>query len=171
MKNSLFLSLPNKLSSCFGPKCLFILVNAIVVFLVGESRLVGSQSSPVGEIYDEYVERSRSLRGVSTHQDEEDKQESTDQDHQTHIQVKEVVVKEQDTKEVTELTNEGGKHGHEEVEVEDDQHGEKEILEEEEEEEESGLPPEELNRRVEEFIARINKQRSLEAQFLVCCET
>ncbi|KAJ6713713.1 MYELIN TRANSCRIPTION FACTOR 1-LIKE [Salix viminalis] len=171
MKNSLFLSLPNKLSSCFGPKCLFILVNAIVVFLVGESRLVGSQSSPVGEIYDEYVERSRSLRGVSPHQDEEDKQE-TDQDRQTHIQVKEVVVKEQGTKEVTELTNEGGKHGHEEFEVEGDQHGEKEILEEEEEEEEeSGLPPEELNRRVEEFIARINKQRSLEAQFLVCCET
>ncbi|KAJ6712982.1 MYELIN TRANSCRIPTION FACTOR 1-LIKE [Salix purpurea] len=107
----------------------------LLSFLLGKSRLVGSQSSPVGEIYDEYVERSRSLRGVSTHQDEEDKQE-TDQDHQTNVQAKEVVVKEQDTKEDTELTNEGGKHGHEEVEVEDDQHGEKEILEEEEEEEE-----------------------------------
>ncbi|KAF9688992.1 hypothetical protein SADUNF_Sadunf01G0045500 [Salix dunnii] len=165
MKNSLFLSLPNKLSSCFGPKCLFILVNVIVVFLVGESRLVGSQRSPGGEIYDEYLERSRSIRGVPTHQDEADKQE-TDQDQQTNIQAKEAVVKEQDKKEVTELSNEGGKDVHEEVEVEDDPHGEKEILEEEEGE--SGLPPEELNRRVEEFIARVNKQRWLEAQFLIC---
>jgi hypothetical protein len=146
---------------------LFILVNVIVVFLVGESRLVGSQSSPVGGIYDDYVERSRSLRGVSTHQDKaEESKLEIDQDQQTNIQDKEVVVKAEDDK-VTELTNEGDKDVHEEAGVEDDQHEEKDIIEEED----SGLPPEELNRRVEEFIARVNKQRWLEGQFLVCCKS
>ena len=167
MKHFLFLSLPNKLSSYFGPKCLFILVNVIVVFLVGESRLVGSQSSPEGGIYDDYVQRSRSLRGISTHQDKaEESKPEIGQDQQTNIQDKEVVVKAEDDK-VTELTNEGDNDVHEEAGVEDDQHEEKDIIEEEEE---SGLPPEELNRRVEEFIARVNKQRWLEGQFLVCCK-
>ena len=52
---------------------------------------------------------------------------------------------------------------------------EKEEKEEEEEkdgdedgeEDQPGLPAEELNKRVEEFIARINKQRWLEAKLLV----
>lgn len=45
---------------------------------------------------------------------------------------------------------------------------EQEKEEEEEEEEAAGIPAEELNKRVEAFIARVNKQRSLEARFLVC---
>jgi hypothetical protein len=167
---------------------LFILVNVIVVFLVGESRFGGSHSSSVGEIYDEYVERSWSLRGVSTHQDkaEDSKLEVNWVDQETNVQDKEVVlkeevaeltnkgdkevaVKEEDGREVNELTNKGKKDAHEEVKVKEDRHEEKEISEEEEEEE-SGLPPEELNRRVEEFIARVNKQRWLQAQLLVCCK-
>ncbi|CAK7336124.1 unnamed protein product [Dovyalis caffra] len=120
-----------------------------------KSKLVGSQQSPVGEIYYEYVERSKSLRGVSTHQDkaEENKPElSTWVEQETNIQDKEVVLREEDN-EVTELTDKGDKEVHEEVRVEEYQPDEKEINEEEE----SGLPPEELNRRVEEFIARISK--------------
>lgn len=41
--------------------------------------------------------------------------------------------------------------------------------EEEEDEEEVGLPAQELNKRVEEFIARVNKQRWLEEKSIVCC--
>lgn len=41
---------------------------------------------------------------------------------------------------------------------------------EEEEEDETGLPTEELNRRVEDFIARFNMERQLEeARMIVCC--
>lgn len=186
MKLFLSLSIPNKFSSFFSPKCLFIMVNVIVVFLVGESRFGGSHSSPVGEIYDEYVERSWSLRGVSAHQDkaEESKLEVNLVDQETNVQDKEVVleeevaeltskedkevaVKEEDDREVNELTSKGKKDVHEEVKAKEDRHEEKEISEEEEE---SGLPPEELNRRVEEFIARVHKQRWLQAQLLVCCK-
>ncbi|KAG5249670.1 hypothetical protein OIU76_003681 [Salix suchowensis] len=184
MKQFLSLSIPYKYPSFFGPKCLFILLNVIVVFLVGQSRLDGSHSSPAGEIYDEYVERSWSLRGVSAHLDmeEESQLEMNLVDQETNIQDKEVVLeeeaaeltykgdkevalKEEDAGEVHELTSKGNKDAHEEVKVEEDKHEKKEISEEE-----SGLPPEELNRRVEEFIARVNRQRWLEAQLLVCCQ-
>lgn len=37
------------------------------------------------------------------------------------------------------------------------------------EEEDVGLPTDELNRRVEDFIARFNMERQLEARMLVCC--
>jgi len=123
---------------------------------------------------------------VSTHQDkaEESKLEVNWVDQETNVQDKEVVlkeevaeltnkgdkevaVKEEDGREANELTNKGKKDAHEEVKVKEDRHEEKEISEEEEE---SGLPPEELNRRVEEFIARVNKQRWLQAQLLVCCK-
>ena len=61
------------------------------------------------------------------------------------------------------------------VEEEKEENEEKEEKEEEEEkdgdedgeEDQPGLPAEELNKRVEEFIARINKQRWLEAKLLV----
>ncbi|XP_042381075.1 uncharacterized protein LOC121973788 [Zingiber officinale] len=51
---------------------------------------------------------------------------------------------------------------------------EEEVSEVEEEEEEvegeGSLPAEELNRRVEDFIAKVNLQRQLEAKMLICCE-
>ena len=37
------------------------------------------------------------------------------------------------------------------------------------EEEDEGMPLEELNRRAEDFIARVNMQRRLEASMLVSC--
>jgi len=123
---------------------------------------------------------------VSAHQDkgEESKLEVNLVDQETNVQDKEVLlkeevaeltnkgdkevaVKEEDDREANELTSKGKKDAHEEVKVKEDRHEEKEISEEEEE---SGLPPEELNRRVEEFIARVNKQRWLQAQLLVCCK-
>ncbi|KAG6511621.1 hypothetical protein ZIOFF_029696 [Zingiber officinale] len=43
-----------------------------------------------------------------------------------------------------------------------------EVEEEEEVEGEGSLPAEELNRRVEDFIAKVNLQRQLEAKMLIC---
>ncbi|KAG6493731.1 uncharacterized protein LOC121999686 [Zingiber officinale] len=53
---------------------------------------------------------------------------------------------------------------------EKDEESEVDDVMEEEEEEEEWLPAEELNKRVEDFIAMVNKQRKLEAKMLICCE-
>lgn len=135
--------------------------------------LVGSQSSPAGEIYDEYVERSRNLRGVppsSTVQEKEVelnfsevKRVTVVQDEQVKEEIKEVV------EEITEEEEVHGVESHEanKAEIEEEDDGEEK---ERGGEEETSLPTEELNRRVEEFIARVNKQRWLEeARLLVSC--
>lgn len=44
-----------------------------------------------------------------------------------------------------------------------------EVMKEEDCEESTELPTEELNRRVEDFIARFNMERQLEARMVVCC--
>ncbi|KAE8023723.1 hypothetical protein FH972_009391 [Carpinus fangiana] len=166
MKHFLFISLPNISAFFVNPKCLFIVVNVIVVFLVGESRLVGSNSSPVDEIRDQYVERSCGLRGHSSSAlqlqeikeegstsevhdngdcqvllEQKEERKFTDQDGVNMVEDKEVL-KEEEEEEVVKAEG-------------DDDH-------EEEEEEEAGLPAEELKKRAEEFIARVNKQMWLE---------
>ncbi|KAI4336552.1 hypothetical protein L6164_015066 [Bauhinia variegata] len=62
-KQFTLVSLPNIFSVLVQPKCLYVVANVIVVFLVGESRLVGSYSSSTPEIYEEYTQRIQSLRG------------------------------------------------------------------------------------------------------------
>lgn len=65
MRHFFFDFLPNIYSFFFSPKFLFVMGNIIVIILVGESKLraTGSScSSPANEIYDEYLERSRSLK-------------------------------------------------------------------------------------------------------------
>ncbi|KAM0934869.1 hypothetical protein DsansV1_C30g0215081 [Dioscorea sansibarensis] len=126
-----------------GPKCLFFLFNIIIIFLVGESKL--SKSSPAPDIYEEYVKRNERLRKL----DMEDKKEAT------MIEEK----KERDE----EIQKEEEKKENEEMLVCD----EEEDMEGEEEDE--GMPLEELNRRAEDFIARVNMQRRLEASMLVSC--
>ena len=61
-------------------------------------------------------------------------------------------------------TKEAKKEVKEVVEVEDDDGDDGEA------EEEAGLPVEELNKKAEEFIARVNKQMWLEAKLSVCTE-
>ncbi|KAL5552657.1 hypothetical protein UlMin_040058 [Ulmus minor] len=151
--------LPNIWCSFLSPKCLFIVFNVIVAFLVGESKLLGSQSSsPAVDIYSEYIERERSLREsqkynsiTTTLQDEKKEEMNMVEDKEVVFEVKEELEEEEEFKEV-ENNNE-----------------EKEKEEEEEEEEESvGLPAEELNKRAEAFIARVNNQRWLEARMAIC---
>lgn len=98
---------------------------------------MGSQSS-AAEIYDEYAERSRASRRVLSAL-----QEAKEMELEKNL-VEESLHKVEEEKE--------------EKEEEEEKDGE---------EDQPGLPAEELNKRVEEFIARINKQRWLEAKLLV----
>lgn len=175
IKYFLFISVPNIWSSFLNPKYMFIVFNVIVAFLVGESKLLGSESSPVpNDIYDEFVERSRRLRGVQ-HKYFNDLGEEKKEDNNLEVLhvSKEIVYED---KEIA-LEHKEDKHDHqkleeEEAETDDEEFKEAENNDEYEEkdgqEESEGMPAEELNRRVEDFIARINKQRWLEARILIC---
>ncbi|KAJ8759223.1 hypothetical protein K2173_006683 [Erythroxylum novogranatense] len=162
------------LSSFFCPKWLFIVVNVIVVYLVGESKLLGSPTyscSSSAEIYEEYVERSKSFRRSSV----SSRPQTTEQSklELNLVENRPVFV---DEKEEGILLPAEDKHQvpeeeQEEEEKEKDREVEEDCEEQEEKvgEEEIGLPADELNKRVEEFIARINKQRWLEEKLLVSC--
>ncbi|PKU81454.1 uncharacterized protein LOC110110664 [Dendrobium catenatum] len=104
----------------FGPKGLFVVCNIIVLVLISESKL-SNKSSMKPDIYQEYVNRNRSIQKLSgkRYNDEAD----------MDIEKREGEVEEGADEE-----------GYEELE--------------------------ELNKRVEDFIARVNKQRKLEAKML-----
>ncbi|XP_062079502.1 uncharacterized protein LOC133783941 [Humulus lupulus] len=181
------ISLPNIWSSFLNPKCLFILFNVIIVFLVSESTL--KKSYPAIDIYSEYVERSKSShrrrrRRIISHLHEEKKKEKkleTEMEMDLHEEKNEKMMLE--TK--MDKSREGNNIVYEEkvvfelVEPTEEKHDEKSEEEEIKEVEEAPnnedkkgknsekeceeLPTEELNRRVEEFLARIKKRRLLEA--------
>ncbi|KAG2629161.1 hypothetical protein PVAP13_3KG405301, partial [Panicum virgatum] len=170
-------SLPSLVSAVVTPKCLFVLSNIIVVFLVSESKLShdniaareesvlhGCQKQEVlvteallpasPENTNQGLER-RMVMGVGEEQYAADVNEVVKMDrcedeviHSGLYQVDEV------QEEVEELVSAG---------VGQDCSAEEEL-------EERGLPPaDELKQRVEDFIARFNMERQLEAQMLLCC--
>ncbi|KAK8648137.1 hypothetical protein V6N13_128899 [Hibiscus sabdariffa] len=154
MEHFLLTSPPCIWSSFSNPKCLFIVVNVIVIFLVGESRVViGSNKSPVGgDVYDEFVERSRSrVRRIEASSNEDKGIDCKEDVIRCESESTEDVIRcESESKEERTCENVGEENGNEIVEDE-------QVVE---------LPAEELNKRVEEFIARVNKQRWMEAQLL-----
>ena len=107
-----------------SPKCLFVIGNLIVAFLVGESRLTprrnDDQPSLVNEIHEEHVKRNMAMVAKAA------TEEVMVADHSASVGVvglgEEVEVKEEEGEE------------------------------------------EELHKRVEDFIARVKKQRKLEAK-------
>ncbi|KAG5520591.1 hypothetical protein RHGRI_033241 [Rhododendron griersonianum] len=132
MNQLAFVSLPNFNIPFFSnPKFLFIVGNAIIVFLVGESKLSNPPPSPATEIYNEgpyneYVGKS-----------------------QKNCEFPSQMEKKGEGKlEIKFLTEESVKNIEKQAE-------------EREEEEEGGLETEELTKRVEDFIARVNRQSPL----------
>ncbi|EXB40326.1 hypothetical protein L484_017468 [Morus notabilis] len=179
IKYSLFIYLPNIWSSFLNPKCLFIVFNVIVAFLVGESKLLGSQPSPANDIYDEYVARSRRFQGqhkyfsnLGEEQKEERKLEVLDVSKEIVYEDKEIALEDKQDKHDHEKLEEEEEEEEEEDDDEEFKEAENNIDSEHEErdceEDSEGLPAEELNRRVEDFIARINKQRWFEARMMIC---
>lgn len=127
-------------------------------------------------MYNEYVERTRSLR-APTSMFQEKKEERTElpilsqkEDNAKILEEKEVDETKEDKHEVDQDEDFKECEGTDEEEKEEEKEKKEEEIEQEkkEEEEAAGIPAEELNKRVEAFIARVNKQRSLEARFLVC---
>lgn len=204
MKQSVIISLPCIWSSFFNPKCLFVVVNVIVVFLVGESGLVGSKVSPGRDVYDEYVERNRRVRGVSASttvrrevgdykaMESEEGTGGFDQAEEEEkglFEVKEAIpseaksATEEETREVEEeegsfevegvtkskvdpmeeertreIKEEKGLVEVKETKTSEVEHG-RSIVEDHQQ-----IELLKFNKRVEEFIARINKQRMMEAR-------
>lgn len=209
MNHFCLISLPYMWSSFFNPKCIFVVVNVIVIFLLGESKLISTSSSIEGEIYNEYVQRSRSLRRISTPRQKtkdqtkpvkgELKEESMVEKKETLEEVKEIEEKVEDAKDIDEISSkeerslkeedqhegrDGDVNVHEatlsdpiRVQISEDEQVEMPLAivekledrkEKEKREEDGGLPTDELNKRVEAFIARINQQRWIEANSIVC---
>jgi hypothetical protein len=120
-----FTTLPGLVTAfLLSPKCLFVVGNLIVAFLVGESRLSprrdDDQPSLVNEIHEEHVKRNMAMVAKAT------TEAVVVADHSASVGVvglgEEVEVKEEEGEE------------------------------------------EELHKRVEDFIARVKKQRKLEAK-------
>ncbi|KAF9606590.1 hypothetical protein IFM89_026852 [Coptis chinensis] len=165
IKAFLFVSVPNFGVLFINPKCLFIVSNVIVILLIGESKFLSSKSSPDTEIYDEYVKRSSSLRRHPCSEEIEVKETKL-----------EVCLVEENENKVIRVVEEEGEVKEEKGGEEDDEEKEGEVKEKEHEKEEAfdgedelGLPTEELNRKVEDFIEKINNQRKLEARQLLVC--
>ncbi|XP_021286799.1 uncharacterized protein LOC110418405 [Herrania umbratica] len=151
MKGFLFISLPKMSSILYSPKLLFLVGNLIVVLLIGESRFLASGSSLPGDAYyDEYVDRSRSLRNSSTLElKKEQKMKPSDQENlkwTCQVGGKVVSVRGRLVEEIKEV-----KRGKQAL------GGEHELI----------LPTEELKKRADDFIARVNRQRKLEARLLL----
>ncbi|XP_052205638.1 uncharacterized protein LOC127810290 [Diospyros lotus] len=137
-------SLPHLKSFFVNPMCLFVVGNAIVVFLVGESKLAAGSSS--------------SSTSTDTH----------DQEHVCNVEKNHEIEPEMgfgaDDKAVNKITEEDEDRDEEEYYSDD-------CVEEEEsdgEEEAAGLATEELNKRAEDLIARVKRQRWLEARLDDC---
>ncbi|ONK58531.1 uncharacterized protein A4U43_C09F14030 [Asparagus officinalis] len=171
-------SLPKIINIVIGPKSLFLVFNLIIIILIGESRLSSSSSKP--NIYEEYVIYSQRYKEVSKDNplveekkeiENEEEKEETKGEEEVINGVSEVLEEEEEEKKEEEEVIKGEREVIEEEEEEKKE--EEEVIKGEskvliEEEEERGLmPAEELNKRVEDFIARVNMQRRLEERMLV----
>nr|CAD1820172.1 unnamed protein product [Ananas comosus var. bracteatus] len=68
------------LSATMGPKCLFILSNIIIIFLVGESKI--SRPPPERDAYEDCAARSPGIRGgVESDAVDDQREESAVEDH------------------------------------------------------------------------------------------
>lgn len=171
LRTFLVVSLPSVASAVTAPKCLFVFSNIIVVFLVGECKLSHGGKSP--DIGDDDV-----LNDQRQEQEEEFHQEELVMETALGALVVTGASEQEEEGNMAVVQEEEGslvvlQEGHHVVQMDQDEGSIMEVrvgFTLEEEEESSGLPAaDELNRRVEDFIARFNMERQLEARMLVCC--
>ncbi|KAI6686728.1 hypothetical protein NL676_032641 [Syzygium grande] len=191
VEHFLFITLPHVGTSLLSPNYLFLVVNAIVAFLLGQSKLEGLHSSAASrnKIYEEYVERSRTrnmpsacpgskssresederLTGDEVRGEEEGERKKESGDDNDDKQGVEQEQQQDDDEEKEETEKESGDDNDDKQEAEQKQQeddGEEE-KDERNAQEEDGIPAEELQKKIEEFIARVNRQRWLEARSLM----
>ncbi|GMJ05880.1 hypothetical protein like AT5G50710 [Hibiscus trionum] len=137
-KNFIFVSSTKMGSIIYNPKLLFFLGNLIVVVLIGESKFFAYFSGSGAEYVD--VHRSPSLGNDSI------------------LEVKrEMKMKHCEENMAMTMSFEVEDHIRGVKKEKNDLQGEVEVV----------LPTEELKKRADDFIARVNRQRRLEARFLV----
>ncbi|XP_068666504.1 uncharacterized protein [Aristolochia californica] len=178
---------PNMGAYVLDPKCLFVVCNVIVIVLVGESKLAGPRgASPASDIYDEYVRRNKSIRRLSSMEEKERREMKVDVPSKEGIvetgnevgeeeedgggeETQTPIPEEEKEEEVAEEEGDEVAEEEEEDEVAEEKKKENAELEGEGDQEDGELlPADELNKRVEDFIARIKNQRKLEARLLLC---
>ncbi|KAL2244845.1 UNVERIFIED_CONTAM: hypothetical protein Sindi_2752700 [Sesamum indicum] len=173
MKHILFL-LRNYISLCCNATCFFIVGNLIVLVLVRESWAAkSSHPSPPSDTYTEYVARSGSLRKVNSDvllekKEEDGAVQSVNIEEKSHGNVRNASdeEKKREIRVYKTMHHEEKKRGMGACKSE--VWGESEIVKWKkangEKEDKLLLPRDELNKRVEAFIARVNKQRLFEAK-------
>ncbi|XP_050224154.1 uncharacterized protein LOC126673886 [Mercurialis annua] len=142
----LSVSFPKLGSMILNSKFIFILGNLIIFLLIGESKFFVSNSSSAATdlYYNEYVNRKKGLHNSSTMEEKEKKTDLT-----FNVSASK--------------TCEGANA---EAKVWDDRKFEV-VKTESYEFEEVSLPAEELNKRADDFIAWVNRQRMQEARLLL----
>ncbi|KAL0385320.1 UNVERIFIED_CONTAM: hypothetical protein Sradi_2926300 [Sesamum radiatum] len=171
MKYSLS-SLPNDISFLLNDKSFFVVGNLIVFILVGESRLKRQLcSSPAPDIYDEYVAISRSCYHKVIKPEEADgSMQTLNIEEKKHGNVEEKICNEDKKKEMrvckSRMHHEEKKKEMRVCKSEGEIVIKKGKSKGKKEDEELYIPRDELNKRVEAFIARVNKQRLLEAKLV-----
>ncbi|KNA04065.1 hypothetical protein SOVF_203100 [Spinacia oleracea] len=148
MRTFLCVSIPTILSFFFNVKSLFILGNLIVIFLLGESKIQGLDTTFPRKIDRVEGEKTKGKQEIRLPQVEGKKIE----------QVVKIEDKEEETP-VSGRVEEENKKGSDVDEIEDVE-GEREeelVIQE--------LSTDELNRRADDFIARVNKQIRFEADY------
>lgn len=175
--NAFFLvTLPGIRSYVIQPKVMFVVCNVIVIILVGESKCVScpNPTSQSWDMYGEYVREKKAMRRQSSVQITEKLEviqtenlildNNTRMDHASHVEVSEKN-KGSDDEMGDELeTWEDAR----EEEEDDGKKGSQVVGRGVEDKEKSGTihAVDELNTRIEAFLARVNEQRRMEAKLL-----
>ncbi|KAD5507722.1 hypothetical protein E3N88_15425 [Mikania micrantha] len=164
-----FIYLPNITSFFITSKALFIVGNLIVIILLGESNVFASMSKDCNDVCHDKNERKRvdQIRVFSLPREENGGKILKDQNMQVEIFESESY---EEANEWFELYKEGDTcESHDEQMVELSCNDDKEINCSKQEglggDGDVSLPVEELNKLADDFIARIIRQRRLEAEF------
>lgn len=172
MKTFLFVSLPQISSLLFISQCFFLVCNLIVIFLVRESKSFTSYSSSTSDVYyDVYVNR-RSLHNLSSLEKKEEAKLERRYNYKGGNRITREITQEfvKNTIEYRlrgEISPPAPKSFEEKVvSAFGEERRRMEKKDEELDGEGYGLPVEELNKRADDFIARVNKRRRIEAALL-----